>query len=113
MAAILRKSFSEVRGQPDLWGRFVECAVGAHLFEGAAARGLELFYWREGDREVDFVLRKGGDVLAIEVKSGRSRTSGGGLEAFKKKYKSAKMVHVGREGISVENFLLSDIRKLF
>ena len=30
---------------------------------------FEIFYWREQDDEVDFVLRKKGSVVAIEVKS--------------------------------------------
>ncbi|MBK7190677.1 MAG: DUF4143 domain-containing protein, partial [bacterium] len=36
-------------------GRLVESAVGAHLANAAAAGECELFYWREGSREVDFV----------------------------------------------------------
>ena len=48
----------------------------------SAARECELFYWRERNREVDFVVTAGRRVVAIEVKSGRSREMPVGLAAF-------------------------------
>jgi predicted AAA+ superfamily ATPase len=73
--------------QADERGRAFELIVGAQLVRTNEA----LFYWREGNYEVDFVLKKGRNVWAIEVKSGKSR-SGKGLEAFKKKYPNAHLV---------------------
>lgn len=40
-----------------------------------------LIYWRERNQEVDFVLRQGGKVVPIEVKSGRNK--GGALTGLK------------------------------
>lgn len=53
-------------------GRLIESAVGAHLANAAALGSCELFDWRERNFEVDFVLRAGKSVVAIEVKSGRA-----------------------------------------
>jgi len=62
---------ADARRDPERWGRLVESAVGAHLANAAAAGECEVTYWRERNREVDFVVETGGRVTAIEVKSGR------------------------------------------
>lgn len=54
-------------------GRLVETAVGAHLLAHAHQGGFEVYYWRERDQEVDFVLQKGKRLLALEVKSAPSK----------------------------------------
>ena len=66
------RSFADTRADGEAWGRLVESAVGAHLANAAATGELELSWWREGDREVDFVLSGAGGLAAIEVKSGRA-----------------------------------------
>jgi len=66
-------TFSEARHDREFWGRLVESAVGAHLANAAAAGECEVFYWRDRNAEVDFVVRAGKSVTAIEVKSGRAR----------------------------------------
>jgi hypothetical protein len=95
----------EMRADRGFWGRLVESAVGAHLANAAAAGECELFYWRDRNREVDFVLRSGTRVAAIEVKSGRSRDSLPGMAAFAEAYQSSRMFLVGGDGISLETFL--------
>lgn len=62
-------------------GRAFELVVGAQLMR----TGHSLYYWREGNLEVDFILQRGKIVWAIEVKSNRSRSKKG-LEAFQKKF---------------------------
>jgi hypothetical protein len=59
MSAQSGLSFEEARADRELWGRLVESAVGAHLAGAAAAGECELSYWRERNREVDFVVRSG------------------------------------------------------
>lgn len=66
-------------------GRLFECAVGAEL----CRRHEGVMYWREGGAEVDFVVKIGRDLLAIEVKSGRVKRAGG-LERFCQRYKEAR-----------------------
>lgn len=53
-----------------LRGHLVETAVGAYLIGRSAIDGFDLFWWRNGNLEVDFVLKRGQQITAIEVKSG-------------------------------------------
>jgi uncharacterized protein len=90
---------------PAFRGRLVESAVGAHLVNGLAGTSSEVFYWREGSQEVDFVLRTGRRIVAIEVKSGRPRDSVPGLEAFAQRFHPERVLLVGPGGIALEQFL--------
>ena len=81
MAAQGGRSFAEVRGDGDDWGRYVESCVGAHLVNTSAGTA-EVAYWRERSHEVDFILQRGAECVAIEVKSGRRRVSLPGMAAF-------------------------------
>ncbi len=95
----------EARDDREYWGRLTESAVGAHLANAAASGDCELFYWREGNREVDFVLRAGRVVVGIEVKSGRAPLAHSGLAAFTEAFKPKRTLLVGGDGIPVEEFL--------
>jgi len=98
---------------PDSRGRLVESAVGAHLANAAAAGRCRLFYWRERSLEVDFVVEREGQVLAIEVKSGRRRDGLPGVGAFLKAYPRARALLVGADGVAVEEFLLKPVEAWF
>ena len=65
----------------------------------------ESFYWRDRNKEVDFVVRAGRTVTVIEVKSGRSRDAHPGLAAFTAAFKPQRKLLIGGDGISVETFL--------
>lgn len=99
-------SFAEAKEDRQFWGRLVESAIGAHLANAAAVDQCELFYWRDRNREVDFVTHAGRTLTAIEVKSGRSRETHPGLAAFAESFKPARELLVGADGIAVEEFLL-------
>lgn len=93
---------------PDLRGHLVETAVGAYLGARAAAEGFELHWWREGDKEVDFVVaRTDGAVTAIEVKSGRVGKSG--VADFCAAYPNVRPLIVGDRNTSVEAFLRGQV----
>lgn len=98
-------SLADARRDRQFWGRVVESAVGGHLANAAAAGICEVFYWRERSHEVDFVVRVGKTVTAIEVKSGRARDSFPGLAAFGAAFPRARKLLVGGDGIAVEEFL--------
>ena len=70
------------RADREFWGRLTESAVGAHLINAVASGLCEVYYWRERNREVDYVLKKGRMVVALEVKSGRAPLAHSGLAAF-------------------------------
>ena len=99
----------EARSDREFRGRLVESAVGAHLANAAAGGACELFYWREQNQEVDFVVRAGRTVVAIEVKSGRAPNSFSGLEVFSKTFKPKRTLLVGGDGVSLDEFLTKPV----
>lgn len=96
---------AQTRSRPELWGRLVESAVGAHLANSAASPWTTVSYWREGSREVDFVLADGMSTIAIEVKSGRHPGGTGGLGAFLRAFPGARPLIVGTGGVPLGEFL--------
>lgn len=98
-------SFDEARADREFWGRLTESAVGAHLANAAAAGECELFYWRERNREVDFIVKTGRRLVAVEVKSGRAREMPAGMAAFADAFSPKRMLLVGGDGVPVEQFL--------
>ncbi|HNT34223.1 MAG TPA: DUF4143 domain-containing protein, partial [bacterium] len=85
------------------WGRLVENAVGAHLLNGLNSVEYSVTYWREGHHEVDFIIARGRDVWAVEVKSGRS-CKATGLDQFRQRYPGARMLLVGSQGVPLDEF---------
>jgi hypothetical protein len=105
MTALAGLDPNEARTNREFFGRLVESAVGAHLVNGAAGGKTEVYYWREGTVEVDFVLRAPKALVAIEVKSGRPRDVRPGLAAFAGRFRPTRTLLVGEDGIPVEDFL--------
>lgn len=97
--------------EPKLWGRWVESAVGSHLLNQAEELGCHVYYWRERNDEVDFILEQNRNTIAIEVKSGR-RTTNAGLSEFREKFHPLSAFVVGSGGIPVEEFLSADLENL-
>lgn len=111
MTAVTGTGFEEARANREHWGRLVESAVGAHLANAAAKGACELFYWRDRNREVDFVVRSGRRLVALEVKSARARDVRPGLAAFGAEFKPTRTLLVGVDGIDVEEFLEMPIER--
>ena len=97
----------------DLKGRLVESAVGAHLANAAAAGRCRHFYWRERSIEVDFVVERADEELAIEVKSGRRRDGLPGVGSLLRAYPRARPLLVGADGVPVEEFLSRGVGEWF
>lgn len=72
LSATAGLSPADARTDPEYRGRLVESAAGAHLANAAACDECELFYWRDRGAEVDFVVRSGRRVIAIEVNPQRT-----------------------------------------
>lgn len=94
------------------WGHIFESGIGAYILSQAFVQHFEVFYWRERNDEVDFVLRKKGSVVAIEVKSNAEKSTAG-LETFKKMFSPRTALIVGDGGLDAEEFLSMDMRTLF
>ncbi len=105
MTALMPYSHTELRARGDLWGHVVESAVGAHLLATARADGVDVLYWNVGAKEVDYVLRKGDRLAAIEVKTSNADDVSG-MKEFKARYPRAKSYLVGGQGIPLEDFFL-------
>mgnify|MGYP006287727511 CR=1 FL=1 len=71
ISALSGISFNQAVEDRQYWGRLTESAVGAHLLNDSKGKGINVYYWLERNSEVDFVLEKGRDVAAIEVKSSK------------------------------------------
>jgi predicted AAA+ superfamily ATPase len=94
------------------WGRTFESGIGAYLVSQAFVHRFEVFYWRERDEEVDFILRKKGAVVAIEIKSNAEKHTKG-LERFKSLFQPKEAFIVGEGGMHVEDFLSISLNRLF
>jgi len=93
------------RRDPALWGRLVESAVGAHVLRQAPGA---VGYWRERDREVDFVVEGDKELLGIEVTSGRRKDQLPGLDMFARRF-GARRLRVGGQGVPLEEFLAGSL----
>lgn len=113
MSVFNDNSLNDIKQSPELWGRLVESSVGTYLVNASIGPAIEVFYWREGHREVDFVLRQGKNVVAIEVKSGRTRESLAGMDEFAKQFKPSRILLVGKDGIPLDQFLVEPIIRWF
>lgn len=105
MSAVANMSIDEAK--PQWRGRVFEAAVGS-ILSGIAD---EIYYWRDGDLEVDYVLRFGKQIYGVEVKSGRPGKLSG-LQAFKVRYPKTSVVLIdwekGKRLMAAEN--LNQIR---
>lgn len=118
LTAFRGRGFVADRTDTQAWGRWVESAVGAHLLSMADELDYELYYWRmpsrrkdEKDKEVDFIIDCGGELTAIEVKSGR-RGMNSGLPAFVEAFKPKRSYVVGAGGVNLEDFLRCEVDAL-
>lgn len=76
-------------------GFVFEALVGKRLLESFE----EVYYWREGNNEVDFVVPIGGNLFGIEIKS-KTRASGG-VALFRKQFKKALTIVVDPQNYPV------------
>ena len=112
LSALHGKTYEQAFTDSKLWGRWVETAVGAYLINNAEPLGYKLYYWREASNEVDYILERRGETIAIEVKSGH-RTTNKGITLFRERYNPRHAIIVGSGGISIEDFLQFNLEKLW
>ena len=105
-------SFDKAIVSPALWGRLVESSVGAHLMNHSVSERYNLYYWREGNYELDFVLEKGNKLIGLEVKSGM-KADNAGTAKFMEKYHPEKVLLIGTGGIPYEEFLKMNPTEIF
>jgi predicted AAA+ superfamily ATPase len=105
-SALRTENFDEGRKNSILWGRAVESAAGSWLVNQARGKpNWALYYWREKNDEVDYILKRGEKLLAIEIKSGLRQEEARNLSVFKKHFPNAKTLLVGPGGMDLAEFL--------
>jgi predicted AAA+ superfamily ATPase len=97
-------TFNEAIRNPKLWGRIFESAIGAHIACNTFTSGYEAYYWRENNYEVDYVIKMGNRMAAIEVKSNND-TINSGLGVFREKFNPLSSIVIGNGGIPAAEFL--------
>ncbi len=112
ISAQMSNSFTEIITDGNSWGRIVESTVGAHLLNNKLDNDYELFYWRESNDEVDFVLQKDSEVIALEVKSGIIKNRSG-LNKFTKLFNPNKVIVIDNLGLSWKEFITINPIELF
>ncbi len=112
MTAASSLSFEEARADRRFWGRLVESAAGAHLVNSAWGRQIEVFYWRERSKEVDFVLKQRESLTAIEVKTARRREELPGMAAFDDAFSPHGKLLVGGQGMALDDFFKTSAQAL-
>jgi len=102
---------------PAYWGNVVENSVGGYLVQQANEHpNIDLFYWRDGNEEIDFVVSVAGKIIGIEVKSGDEFISSKSREKFLRMFPDAKLLLIGKNGIPFETFMnatLMDVMDAF
>jgi predicted AAA+ superfamily ATPase len=73
---------------------------------------FNVYYWNQGNYEVDYVIEKGNDIVAIEVKSGKDSINVG-LSLFNEDFYPCGLCLVGTGGIPFEQFLSMNPADLF
>ncbi len=105
-------NFQDVYTNPKEWGRIVESTIGSHLLNASIYAGFSLYYWRDRDQEVDFIIESKGRLLALEVKS-NEKGSLRGMELFRQHYPHTKIMLIGKGGIPWQEFLSIPPLELF
>jgi predicted AAA+ superfamily ATPase len=92
----------------DKRGHLVESAIGACLLARSKQEHFDLYWWRDKDDEVDFVLERGDERIAIEVKAGRVG-SRSGMTRFVLENRGTRALILGSPETPIESFLCGDI----
>lgn len=112
LTAMSSDTFEKVVVDPKKWGRLVESAIGSHLINYSVSDRYGLYYWRENNYEIDFVIEKSGKLIGLEVKSGR-RAENMGMKIFAQQFNPSKTFIVGTGGIGIAEFLRINPSDLF
>lgn len=105
-------TYQEATANTQLWGRLSESSVGAHLINHSISQRYNLYYWREGNYEVDFILESGNKVIGLEVKSGL-KAKNAGMSVFADKFHPDKLLLIGTGGVPYDEFLKINPKELF
>ena len=112
LTAFQGTTYEKDRIDPQIWGRWVESAVGAYLLGGAEEGSYKIYYWRERSDEVDYIIVRQGEAVALEIKSGR-RGMNSGLPKFCDNFHPKRALVIGTDGIPFNDFFHIQLENLF
>jgi len=104
--------FADVKNNPDAWGRVIESIVGTYLANESLRGRFNLYYWRDRNDEVDFVIESKGKLIGIEVKSSVSRSKKG-MSAFQKIFSPVKTICIDKMRLPWQEFIKINPEELF
>lgn len=112
LSALQPKHLSETLNIPHEWGHIVESAIGSYLINQSHKENYSVFYWRERNDEVDFILEKQSKTIAIEVKS-KVAENKKGLTTFRNKFNPSATYLIDNKNLSWQEFLTINPSELF
>jgi predicted AAA+ superfamily ATPase len=112
ISAQRQETFLQIKSDPAEWGRIVESAIGAHLLNNSLSGHFKVYYWRDRNQEVEFVLEYKNQIVGLEVKSGAKQSSSG-MAAFQKQFNPKKIYLIGDTGLPWQEFLKINPLALF
>jgi len=114
LSAMKGEFFGEARADRSEWGMIVKNSVGAHLASLVNKHPkVSLYYWRENNLEIDYVVAYGNRVIGIEVEGGEESIQTKAAEKFKERFPNAGLMSVGAGGIPYETFMKAKLSELF
>jgi len=91
----------------EIENRFIGFVTENYVAQALANKRYGLYYWTSGGTaELDFVLQKGDDIIAVEVKAGRS-TKSKSLNMFVTKYNPAYSIRISSKNFGFDNNIKS------
>ena len=105
-------SFNDGIQDAKFWGRMVESSVGAHLINFSYSEGYNIHYWKQDNHEIDFILERDGNTIALEVKSNNEKIDTN-IKAFHNQFQLVKIILVGEKGLPWQEFLKMNPIDLF
>jgi len=102
-------SFKGMQRDRGVWRNLIEATIGAHLINASLGNKLEVFYWKEENYEIDFVIRKREKIITIMINPFKKGVRPGGIEIFSELYSPDQNLIIGEGGISLEEFLLTPV----
>jgi len=86
---------------------FLGAIAENYVAQAFASKNYGLYYWTsDGKAELDFVLQKGDDIIAVEVKAG-IHTRSKSMNMFVTKYKPAYSIRISSKNYGYENGIKS------
>jgi len=104
--------FGSIKNHFVKWGRKVEQAIGSYLLNSSRIYNFQVYYWRDGNEEVDFIIQKGDKIIPIEVKIGKAKQHTG-LVSFSNKFKVKNPLLISDDSLKWQEFLSLNINELF